>query len=154
MDKIILTSIAFKSKEIIPVEYTCDGENISPPLLWKNVSPEAESLVLIVDDPDASKKAWVHWLVYNIPPEIDRLPSNLTSTENLSGKICVGRNDFHKNSYGGPCLPSGTHRYFFKIYALDCVLSLPSGKNKPEIEKAMEKHIIGSGELIGLYSKK
>jgi Raf kinase inhibitor-like YbhB/YbcL family protein len=154
MDKIILTSTAFKSKEIIPIEYTCDGQNISPPLLWKNISPETESLVLIVDDPDAPKKAWVHWLVYNIPPEIDRFPPNMQPSEDLFAKIKIGRNDFNNNGYGGPCPPSGTHRYFFKIYALNSVLNLPSGKTKSEIEKVMEKHIIGSGELIGLYPSK
>jgi Raf kinase inhibitor-like YbhB/YbcL family protein len=154
MDKILLTSTAFKSKEFIPIEYTCEGQNISPPLLWKNVSSETESLVLIVDDPDAPKKTWVHWLVYNIPPEIDRFPSNMQSSTDISSKIKIGRNDFNSNAYGGPCPPSGTHRYFFKIYGLNSVLNLPSGKTKSEIEKAMENHIIGSGELIGLYSVK
>jgi Raf kinase inhibitor-like YbhB/YbcL family protein len=154
MDKIILTSTAFKSKEFIPIKYTCDGENVSPPLLWKNVPKETKSLVLIVDDPDAPRKAWVHWLVYNIPPEIDCFPENMQSTAELVAKIKIGRNDFNNNSYGGPCPPSGTHRYFFKLYSLNTLLNLPSGKTKSEVEKAMENHIIGSGELIGLYPGK
>ncbi len=149
----ILSSSAFKNKETIPDEYTCAGENCSPPLLWKNVPSNAKSLVLIVDDPDAPNRTWVHWVVFNIPIEIEGFEANLQNNTNINKKLNFGKNDFKTQRYGGPCPPSGTHRYFFKLYALDCTLKNPSGSTKAEIENAMEGHILGIAELIGLFSK-
>ncbi|MCJ7804181.1 YbhB/YbcL family Raf kinase inhibitor-like protein [Patescibacteria group bacterium] len=133
---------------MIPQKYTCDGENINPPLQITDVPSSAQSLVLIVDDPDAPSGDWVHWLVWNINPETKLI------TENESPKEAIqGTNDFGKQNYGGPCPPSGTHRYQFKIYALDTILNLSSSSRKKDLETAMENHILDKGILIGLYQR-
>lgn len=143
-----LTSSAFDHNQIIPSKYTCDGENVSPPLEISEVSKRAKSLVLIVDDPDAPAGDWVHWTVWNIP---------LDTKEILEGNIPEGASegvtDFGKPGYGGPCPPSGTHRYFFKLYAIGADLYLDSLATKKDIEKAMEEYIIDKAELIGLYKR-
>ncbi|MBN2036110.1 MAG: YbhB/YbcL family Raf kinase inhibitor-like protein [Chitinispirillaceae bacterium] len=154
MPSILLESPAFGHKQSIPQRYTCDGEDVSPPLAWKNVPPEAKSIVLISDDPDAPAGDWVHWVVYDLSPEVDTLPEHIMATDTiLAGKGKQGRNDFRRIGYGGPCPPSGTHRYFFKIYALDTMLNLPAGKTKKEIEQAMKGHVLAQGELIGTYQR-
>jgi Raf kinase inhibitor-like YbhB/YbcL family protein len=140
-----VSSSVFKDGEFIPKKYTCDGENISPPIGIENIPVEATSLALIVDDPDAPAGTWVHWVVWNIPVTHHIKENNIHGTE--------GKNDFMQQHYGGPCPPSGTHRYFFKVYALDTLLELPAYSNKNSLEKAMSEHIIGFGELIGLYKK-
>jgi len=144
-----LSSNAFQNNGFIPSKYTCDGSDINPQLVIENVPPGTKSLALIVDDPDAPMGTWVHWVVWNIAPDIKEIKENNT----LKG-AAFGLNDFKKQSYGGPCPPSGTHRYFFKLYALDTTLNLPAGTKKPDIEKAMKGHVISQTQIIGLYKRK
>jgi len=148
-----LTSSAFKEGEAIPRQHTCDGVNISPPLEWTGVPKTARTLAIIADDPDAPGGTWVHWVVYNLPADIIGLVENLPATENLKAGGLSGKNDFGNAGYGGPCPPSGTHRYFFKIYALDGELPLKAGATKAEVEKAMEGHILAQGQLMGTYRR-
>lgn len=143
--KLSISSTAFKDNEFIPQMYTCDGKNVNPPLLIDGIPKETKSLAIIVDDPDAPGGTWVHWVVWNIPV------THQIKENHAPGK--EGMNDFHMRRYGGPCPPSGTHRYFFKIYGLDTILNLPDSCNKPILEKAMSDHIIAFGELIGLYKR-
>lgn len=140
-----LTSV-FENNGNIPKEYTCDGDDISPELNIEDVPENAKSLVLINDDPDAPMGTWVHWLIWNIPVD--------TKTIGKGSKIGVeGTTSFGRTGYGGPCPPSGKHRYFFKLYALDTELDLPESTTKKELEKAMKGHIIEKTELIGMYSR-
>ncbi len=138
-------STAFQENEMIPGKYTCEGVNISPPLDIDHIPEEAKCLALVVDDPDAPNGDWVHWIVWNIPVTHHIKENNVHGIE--------GMNDFRQQKYGGPCPPSGTHRYFFKVYALDALLDLPAHSNKMQLEKAMSEHILAFGELIGLYKK-
>jgi len=144
-----LTSSAFKEGQPIPRQYTCDGVNISPPLEWSGVPKTAKTITIIADDPDAPSGTWVHWVVYDLPAENIGLVENLPATENLKAGGFQGMNDFRKIGYGGPCPPSGTHRYFFKVYALDLELPLKAVATKAEVEKAMEGHIVAQGQLMG-----
>lgn len=144
-----ITSPAFKNQELIPAKYTCDGENINPPLEISDIPPGAQSLALIMDDPDAPLRTWVHWLVWNINPEIKKISENSVPQGSVEGKTSFG-----KPGYGGPCPPSGTHRYFFKAYALDTLLDIVPNAGKAGLEKAMEGHILAKGELVGMYSRK
>jgi Raf kinase inhibitor-like YbhB/YbcL family protein len=153
MDTITIASAAFKDKEPIPSAYTCDGADVSPPLAWSTIPAAAKSFVLIVDDPDAPMGTWVHWVVYDLPPTRAALDENIPKTDTVPGGGKQGRSDFNRVGYNGPCPPSGTHRYFFKIYALDTMLNLPSGKSKQEVEKAMKGHVVGKGELVGTYKR-
>ena len=141
-----ITSPEFGNNQSIPKKFTCQGEDISPALFIEGVPGEAKSLALIVDDPDAPMGTWVHWVVFDIPATASRIEEN-----SIPGK--QGFNDFRKNNYGGPCPPSGTHRYFFKIYALDVMLNLSEGITKAALEKAMQGHILDKAELVGLYKK-
>ena len=140
-----ISSEAFRDNELIPAKYTCDGANVNPPLNIEHIPESAQSLTIIVDDPDAPAGIWVHWIMWNIP-----VTHQLK--ENIAHGI-QGLNDFKQNKYGGPCPPSGIHRYFFKVYALDAVLALPANTNKLQLEKAMSDHIVAFGELIGLYKR-
>lgn len=140
----IITSL-WENKGKIPDKFTCNGEDVSPTIQIVDQPIEMESMVMIMDDPDAPNGTWVHWVVFNIPPI-----SILSEATNTGVK---GKNSWGKLGYGGPCPPSGTHRYFFKLYSLDCQLDLPEGSTKEEVEKAMEGHVISKCELIGLYSK-
>lgn len=144
-----LTSSAFQNNGIIPSKYTCDGENINPPLKIFGIPQNTQSLVLIVDDPDSPTGTWVHWTVFNIDPKIQEISEN-----SVPEGAVEGITDFGSIGYGGPCPHSGAHRYFFKLYALDAKLDLLAGSSKKEIEKAMEGHILDKAELIGLYSRK
>jgi Raf kinase inhibitor-like YbhB/YbcL family protein len=146
MEKLIITSPVFKNNEMIPRKYTCDGADVNPPLNIRGTPVEAESLVLIVDDPDAPMGTWDHWIVWNIPPE-ERIEEN-----RVPG--VEGLNDFRRHSYGGPCPPSGTHRYFFRVYALDAMLDLKPNSRKRDVERAMGRHILAQGEIIGLYRRR
>lgn len=139
-------STAFRDGEMIPSKYTCDGSNVNPPLNIGNIPEDAKCLALIVDDPDAPGGTWVHWVVWNIPVTHHIRENEIYGTE--------GINDFKKHHYGGPCPPPGTHRYFFKVYALDSLLDLPKNAGKQQLEKAMSGSIIAFGELIGLYKRK
>ena len=144
-----LKSPAFSQNGVVPAKYTCDGQNISPPLQIAETPENAKSLVLICDDPDAPGKTWTHWTVWNIDP---------TTTEIVEGKTPAGSTqgvtDFGEVGYGGPCPPSGTHRYFFKLYALDTSLNIPYQAKKEDIEKAMAGHVIDQAQLTGVYSRK
>jgi len=146
--KMKIESPAFSNQGKIPAKYTCDGENISPPLIFSEIPENTASLALIVDDPDAPAGDWVHWLLFNIDPKVEKIEEGIKPENAL-----VGINDFNKNAYGGPCPPSGTHRYFFKVYALSKSLSLDESARKRDLEEAMEGHIIAKAELIGLYSR-
>ena len=140
-----VASPAFEDNSPIPPKYTCQGENINPPISIEHIPADTKSLVLIVDDPDAPGGNFDHWIVWNILPTETILENTIPGTE--------GKNDYGINHYKGPCPPSGTHRYFFKVYALDTMLDLKSGNDKKTVEKAMQQHILASGELIGLYKK-
>jgi Raf kinase inhibitor-like YbhB/YbcL family protein len=140
-----ITSPEFKHNESIPRKFTCQGEDVSPALVIEGIPEGAKSLALIVDDPDAPMGMWVHWVVYDIPV------TARVEEKGIPGK--QGMNDFGRLDYGGPCPPSGTHRYFFKIYALDGLLNLEEGINKKQLEGAMQGHILDQAELIGLYKK-
>jgi Raf kinase inhibitor-like YbhB/YbcL family protein len=151
-----LNSPAFKQDGHIPSKYTCEAEDVSPPLAWAGVPAGTKSLVLIIDDPDAPdpkapQRVWVHWVVYNIPPDVKGLPEN-ASHVGLPQGTAVGLNDFKKTGYGGPCPPIGRHRYFHKLYALDITLDLRQ-PTKDEIELAMKGHRLADAELIGTYQK-
>lgn len=145
MKKLIVASPAFAHNGFIPVKYTCDGEDVNPALEIKNIPAEAKSIVLIVDDPDAPAGTWDHWVVWNIPAG---------NIEENSTPGVEGMNSFGKHSYGGPCPPYGTHRYFFKVYTLDIKLDIDKNSGKKQVEKAMEGHVLAKGELVGLYSRK
>ena len=141
-----ITSSAFGHNASIPTRFTCQGEDINPPLTISGIPEGTKTMALIVDDPDAPAKTWIHWVVFNIPPMAEIAQDNIPGTQ--------GYNDFGRNDYGGPCPPSGTHRYFFKIYALDTELSLKEGSTKQQLLMAMDGHLLGQAELIGLYKKK
>ena len=145
---------AFAQNKAIPSKYTCDGPDISPPLAWKNIPEKTKSLVLICDDPDAPVGTWVHWVCYDMPPATTLLPEGVPKSDSIPNGGKQGITDFGSIGYGGPCPPSGTHRYFFKIYALDKELGLPAGKTKKDIEQAMKGHVLAQGQLIGMYSRK
>lgn len=150
----ILESTAFKNNGEIPEEYTCEGENISPPLRWSGVPTGTKSLVLIVEDPDAPdprnpRGTWVHWVLYNIPPA-ESLDQGM---ESLPEEVGVGLNDWKHGIWEGPCPPVGRHRYFYKLYALDTKLHFAKAPAKAEVERAMKGHVLGATELVGLYEK-
>lgn len=143
-----IISSAFGNNQNIPFKYTCDGENISPPLEFFDAPAGISSFALIVDDPDAPRATFVHWLVWNIPPATSSISEN-----SVPQGTTQGTTDFGEQKYGGPCPPSGTHRYFFKLYALDVKLDLPSSSRKKDLEAAIQTHIIEKTELIGLYQR-
>jgi Raf kinase inhibitor-like YbhB/YbcL family protein len=152
-----LVSGAFGEGETIPTIYTCQGEDISPPLSWSGVPDEARSLALIVDDPDAPdprapKMTWVHWVLYNIPPDASGLLEGAGSGQLPAGTE-EGLNDWRRTGYGGPCPPIGRHRYFLKLYALDTELEGLSNPTKARLESAMEGHVIAQAQLVGTYQK-
>jgi len=152
--QIVLSSPAFEPEGAIPRKFTCDGEDISPPLEWEGVPNDAESLALILDDPDAPRGTWVHWVVYNLEPGLTGLPEGAVARADGRPMGVQGRNDFRRNNYGGPCPPSGpAHRYFFKLYALDTVLDLEAGATKAELEAAMQGHTLAQGQLMGTYGR-
>jgi len=148
-----LTSAAFKEGGMIPEKYTCDGTDISPPLQWSGIPDGTQSIALICDDPDAPMGTWVHWVLFNIPADTKELPENIPPDRILENGAKHGMSDFRRLGYGGPCPPGGTHRYFFKIYALDIEIGLEPGATKPELLNAMEGHILDEGQLMGKYSR-
>ncbi len=149
-----LKSGAFQPSGLIPAKYTCDGEDISPPLNWSDPPSGTESFALISDDPDAPVGTWVHWVIWNIPASARALDEDVPKTASLRNGAKQGTTDFRRIGYGGPCPPSGTHRYFFKLYALDTTLNLPSSTTKKDLEKAMQAHIVGQAELMGKYQRR
>lgn len=152
--EIKITSSAFVEEGMIPSKYTCDGQDVSPPLEWGAVPEGTKSIALISDDPDAPRGTWVHWVLFNLPAETRKLEEDIPPDKTLPSGARQGTTDFGRVGYGGPCPPSGTHRYFFKIYALDTKLDLAAGANKSELLKAMEGHVLGQGQLIGKYKRK
>lgn len=146
-ERLSLTSPAFKNNQEIPAEYTCDGNDVNPPLVIAGVPEGTKTLALIVDDPDAPNGDWVHWVVYNIPPATLEIKTNsISGTE--------GPNSGDTIHYGGPCPPSGVHRYFFKLYAVDTTFPVTSKMNKYDLLKAMNGHILAETNLIGVYKRK
>jgi Raf kinase inhibitor-like YbhB/YbcL family protein len=148
-----LTSTAFASGESIPRKYTCDGEDISPPLQWSDPPQGTRSFALIADDPDAPLGTWVHWVLYNLPAEARTLSEAVPSDADLADGSRHGQNSWRRLGYGGPCPPGGTHRYFFKLYTLDKMLDLSAGANEKQLLKAMAGHILAQTELMGRYTR-
>ena len=146
--KMKITSSAFQQGGNIPSKFSCDGANTNPPLQISDMPPGARSLVLIVDDPDAPSGLFTHWVVWNISLQ------TTTIAEGNTPKGVHGTNDFGKSGYGGPCPPSGAHRYYFKIFALDRELDLPSGAKRSQLDAAMKGHVVAQGELLGRYARK
>jgi Raf kinase inhibitor-like YbhB/YbcL family protein len=148
-----ITSSAFEEGGMIAAKYTCDGQNISPPLSWSDVPAGTVSIALICDDPDAPAGDWVHWVIFNMSPKTNELKENIPSGKILDNGAVQGINDFRKNNYGGPCPPGGTHRYFFKLYALDIKLDADPDMTKAKILKAINGHVLAEAQLIGKYKR-
>ena len=149
-----LKSSAFEAGGMIPKQYTCDGQDVSPPLSWSDVPNGAKSLALIADDPDAPMGTWVHWVAWNIPATARVLEEHVPKRDSLPNGMKQGTSDFRRVGYGGPCPPSGTHRYFFKLYALDSAVTLPPSTTKKDLENVMQGHILQQAELMGKYTRK
>lgn len=154
-NQITITSDAFANGQSIPAKYSCNGKNISPALTWNEPPAGTQSLALIVDDPDAPVGTWVHWVLYNIPAATLSLQEDLriTGKNTDPNAIYIGKNSSGKIGYDGPCPPSGTHRYFFKLYALDTSIDLLPGATKEQVLKEMDGHILAQGELVGTFSR-
>lgn len=148
-----LTSEAFSDGTMIPKRFTCDGEDLSPPLSWSGLPAGTGSLALICDDPDAPVGTWDHWVLFNIPASATGLPVNVPAKAILDDGSVHGNNSWGRLGYGGPCPPGGTHRYFFKLFALDIALNLKTGATKSQLVKAMEGHILDQGQLMGKYRR-
>ena len=148
-----ITSSAFSEGGMIPERYTCDGTDVSPDLAWTGIPEGTRSLALICDDPDAPVGTWVHWVLFNIPAGEKGIRTEVAPEATLSNGAKHGINDFRRLGYGGPCPPGGTHRYYFKLYALDTKLNLDIGATKAQLEDAMESHILAEGQLMGKYSR-
>jgi hypothetical protein len=151
--EIKITSSAFKNDGLIPSKYTCDGDDVSPPLQWEAVPQDAKSIAIICDDPDAPMGTFVHWVLFNLPADVKELAEKVPVDKTLPNGASQGITDFGRVGYGGPCPPSGTHRYFFKIYALDMKLDLAAGARKNQLLKAMEGHMLAQGQLVGKYKR-
>lgn len=143
-----ISSPAFQHNQYVPAKYTCDGEDLNPPLQFTDVPEGTQTLALLVDDPDAPVGDWVHWLMWNIPPSTTEIPENSVPADAIQGLTDFGRND-----WGGPCPPNGMHRYFFKLYALDSALDLPPTIKKADFLAAIEGHVLAEAKLIGLYDR-
>jgi Raf kinase inhibitor-like YbhB/YbcL family protein len=143
-----LTSPAFGEGETIPTRYTCDGEDVPPPLTWEDVPTGVNAYALIMDDPDAPAGTWVHWVLYDVPATVRELPDGEAAPAGTQGQ-----NSWDEPGYGGPCPPSGEHRYFFKLYALDGELGLAPGADKETVLDAMQGHVLAQGQLMGVYAR-
>jgi len=151
---ISVSSSAFQEGGMIPPKYTCDGNDLSVPLKWTAVPEGTKSIAVISDDPDAPVGTWVHWVMWNIPPAVRELAEGMPTKPQLPDGSRQGISDFGRPGYGGPCPPSGTHRYYFKVYALDVTLDLPGTARKADMVKAMKGHILAEGQLMGKYSRR
>jgi Raf kinase inhibitor-like YbhB/YbcL family protein len=152
--EINLNSSAFESGDSIPKQFTCDGEDASPPLSWSGVPEGTLSLALILDDPDAPTGIWVHWVLFNIPPSLTSLPTRVQKDAVVDGIGSQGNNDSRRTGYSGPCPPRGKpHRYYFKLYALDTTLNIGPGATKTQVEGAMQGHILAQGQIMGTYGR-
>lgn len=145
-----ISSPAFEANRAIPKQYTCDGRDTSPPLSWSNIPDKARSLALIVDDPDAPRRTWVHWVVYNLPASSHGLPEAITTSQLPAGAF-EGMNDWKRAGYGGPCPPTGRHRYYFRLYALDTVLPDLHQPGKTKLLQNMSGHVLAEAELMATY---
>ena len=149
-----LRSSAFRENELIPKKYTCDGSDVSVPLSWGDPPQGTKSFALIADDPDAPAGTWVHWVLYDLPPDTRELPESSSRQEHLENGAKQGKNDFGKIGYGGPCPPAGPpHRYFFKLYALDQTTGLQAKAAKQQVLDAIKGHTLGEAQLIGTYKR-
>jgi len=148
-----ITSPAFAEGEMIPKQYTCDGKNVSPPLAWSDVPADVKSFAMIMDDPDASAGTWVHWVLFNLPAGQRSLSEGVLAVKTLPGGGVQGTSSFRKYGYGGPCPPGGTHRYFFKLYALDGLLSLSNNATAKDLETAIRGRIVAETQLMGRYKR-
>lgn len=148
-----LRSSAVGKGQEIPLRFTCDDADISPPLSWSGVPPGTRALALICDDPDAPVGTWVHWVYYDIPATVSQLGEGVASAEKPTQGGVQGLNDFGRLGYGGPCPPSGRHRYYFRLYALDTSLGLKPGASRKQVESAMAGHILDEAQLMGTYSR-
>jgi len=149
-----LKSTAFEANQTIPRKHTCEDADVSPPLAWSEVPSGTATLALIADDPDAPGGTWVHWVIYDLPAGLKSLKEGIPAVETLENGAKQGINDFRRVGYGGPCPPPGApHRYFFKLYALDQKLGLPSRATKRQVVGAMKGHILAEAELVGLYKR-
>ena len=148
-----VSSPAFQQGQRIPAKYTCDGEDISPPLQWSDVPEGTTSFALIMDDPDAVGGTWVHWVLFNIPANANSLDEAVPPDAELTDGSRHGKNSWGSPGYGGPCPPSGTHRYVFNLYALDKMLDLPTGSSAEQVTEAMEGHKLAAGVVMGVYSR-
>lgn len=149
-----LTSSAFSDGGPIPSKYTCDGTDVSPPLEWEAVPDGAKSIALICDDPDAPMGTFVHWVIYGLPAETTRLQEAVPTDRTLPNGAAQGTSDFGRIGYGGPCPPSGTHRYFFRLYALDAEVDLEPGATKQQLLRAIGEHVLAQGQLMGTYRRR
>ncbi len=149
-----LKSQAFQPGGTIPARYTCDGPDVSPPLTWSDPPAGTKSFALVSDDPDAPGGTWVHWVIWNIPASARSLAENLPKKDSLPNGARQGTTDFRRIGYGGPCPPSGTHRYFFRLYALDTTLTLPATTTREDLERAMQGHVLAPAELMGKYRRR
>jgi Raf kinase inhibitor-like YbhB/YbcL family protein len=152
-DGIRFGSPAFAEGSMIPGRHTCDAENVSPPLQWTGMPPGAETLALIVDDPDAPAGTWIHWVVFDLPAAATGLPEGVAAGPTLEGGGAQGITSFHRAGYGGPCPPIGTHRYYFRLYALDASLSLGSDATAADVQAAMKGHVLAEATLMGRYRR-
>jgi Raf kinase inhibitor-like YbhB/YbcL family protein len=149
-----ITSPVFEEGGLIPKKYTCDGSNVSPPLRWDSVPDGTESIAIICEDLDAPSGTWMHWILFNLPAECRELAENIPDDETLHDSTRQGINDFGSIGYSGPCPPWGIHRYFFKIFALDCTLDIVHLVDKDILNLAMGDHILATGQLMGRYQRK
>ncbi len=149
---ITVTSSAFKEGEFIPKKFTCDGDDVSPPISWTGIPGTAKSIALITDDPDAPRGTYVHWVCFNIPPTVTGMPEKVPTVPTLPDGTRQGINDSRQPGYTGPCPPGGTHRYYFKVYALDTLLTLQGGVTKADLLSAMSGHVIAEGQLMGRFA--
>jgi len=148
-----ISSSVFNPGEMIPSKYTCDGLDITPPLIWKEIPPGVKSMALIMDDPDAPAGTWVHWVIFNIPAVSGGLKENFPRESAMADGTLQGSNSWGQIGYGGPCPPSGAHRYFFRLFALDCILELDAGARKDELFKVMSGHILQEAQMFGKYQR-
>jgi Raf kinase inhibitor-like YbhB/YbcL family protein len=151
--EIKVSSPAFEEGGMIPRKYTCDGADVSPALAWTGIPDGAKTIALISDDPDCPTGTWVHWVLFNLPASRQELAEAVPPNKELPGGAKQGRNDFGRIGYGGPCPPGGTHRYFFRLYALDSELNPAAGATKADLLKAMQGHILAEGQLMGRYKR-
>ncbi|HPR64166.1 MAG TPA: YbhB/YbcL family Raf kinase inhibitor-like protein [Thermoanaerobaculia bacterium] len=149
----VLRSTAFREGEMIPVLYTCDGKDLAPPLSWEGAPEGTRSFTLIMDDPDAPVGTWDHWVIFNIPHHIRAIDAATKEGKEIMASVTWGKNSWGRQDYGGPCPPGGTHRYVFRLYALDILLNLKPGADKKEVEAAMKENIIGETRLVGRYRR-